>query len=71
LEQDRSDGTPRKLHIEESMVSIDFNDFEPGVEHIGEGASPGVRIKVEGSNFSAIPAASEGVCHFCVVAGAS
>jgi len=25
------DGTPRALHIEESLASIDFNDFEPSV----------------------------------------
>jgi mannose-6-phosphate isomerase len=31
------DGVPRKLHIEESMVSIDFDDFEPGVDHIEQG----------------------------------
>jgi mannose-6-phosphate isomerase len=31
------DGMPRKLHIEESMVSIDFDDFEPKVDHISEG----------------------------------
>ena len=28
------DGAPRKLHIEESMVSIDFNDFEPVLDHV-------------------------------------
>lgn len=31
------DGVPRKLHIEESMVSTDFEDFEPGIDHIQEG----------------------------------
>ena len=31
------DGAPRKLHIEESMASIDFNDFEPKADHIEEG----------------------------------
>lgn len=31
------DGVPRKLHIEESMVSIDFNDFEPIVNHVNDG----------------------------------
>ena len=31
------DGVPRKLHIEESMASIDFNDFEPAVNHVTEG----------------------------------
>jgi mannose-6-phosphate isomerase len=31
------DGVPRKLHIEESMVSTDFEDFEPGIDHIQHG----------------------------------
>ncbi len=31
------DGSPRKLHIEESMVSTDFADFEPGVQHVEQG----------------------------------
>ncbi|HEY5741730.1 MAG TPA: type I phosphomannose isomerase catalytic subunit, partial [Terrimicrobiaceae bacterium] len=31
------DGMPRKLHIEESMLSIDFDDFEPHVDHVTEG----------------------------------
>jgi mannose-6-phosphate isomerase len=31
------DGVPRKLHIEESMASIDFEDFEPAVNHLGKG----------------------------------
>ncbi len=31
------DGQPRKLHIEESLVSTDFNDFEPGVKHVEQG----------------------------------
>lgn len=31
------DGQPRKLHIEESLVSTDFNDFEPKVDHIETG----------------------------------
>lgn len=31
------DGQPRKLHLEESMVSTDFNDFEPDVSRIEEG----------------------------------
>jgi mannose-6-phosphate isomerase len=31
------DGVPRKLHIVESMVSIDFSDFEPAVNHVIEG----------------------------------
>jgi mannose-6-phosphate isomerase len=26
------DGKPRQLHISESMASIDFEDFEPGVK---------------------------------------
>jgi mannose-6-phosphate isomerase len=31
------DGVPRKLHIEESMASIDFEDFEPPVNHANMG----------------------------------
>jgi mannose-6-phosphate isomerase len=31
------DGKPRKLHIEESLVSTDFQDFEPSTKHITEG----------------------------------
>ena len=31
------DGAPRKLHIEESMASIDFEDFEPAVNHATSG----------------------------------
>ena len=31
------DGAPRKLHIEESLASIDFNDFEPPVNHESKG----------------------------------
>ena len=30
------DGNPRALHIEESLASIDFNDFEPSVRSIRE-----------------------------------
>lgn len=28
------DGRPRALHVEESLKSIDYNDFEPTVQHI-------------------------------------
>jgi mannose-6-phosphate isomerase len=31
------DGQPRKLHLEESLLSTDFEDFEPGIERISEG----------------------------------
>lgn len=31
------DGQPRKLHIEESLVSTDFADFEPDVVRVDEG----------------------------------
>lgn len=31
------DGRPRKLHIEESLVSTNFHDFEPDADHITEG----------------------------------
>jgi mannose-6-phosphate isomerase len=31
------DGKPRELHVEESLASIDFNDFEPGMDQpLGE-----------------------------------
>ena len=31
------DGKPRELHIDESMESTDFADFEPGLEHVKSG----------------------------------
>ncbi len=31
------DGQPRKLHIEESLVSTDFQDFEPSTKRVAEG----------------------------------
>lgn len=31
------DGKPRKMHIEESLLSTDFEDFEPEVSHIPRG----------------------------------
>ncbi len=31
------DGKPRELHVEESMESTDFADFEPGLEHVTSG----------------------------------
>lgn len=30
------DGKPRDLHVEESMASIDFNDFEPGMNALSD-----------------------------------
>ena len=56
------DGVPRKLHIEESMASIDFEDFEPAVNHLGKGViaeCPYFRVeKLELS--SPMPACREG-----------
>ncbi|CAN5536133.1 class I mannose-6-phosphate isomerase [soil metagenome] len=53
------DGQPRKLHIDESMVSTDFNDFEPEVEHIEEGTvAECPYFKVEKLALSAPTAAS-------------
>ena len=66
------DGVPRKLHIEESMVSIDFDDFEPGVDHIEEGViAECPYFKVEKVPLSsAIPAVSDGkFALFSVVSG--
>ncbi len=31
------DGRPRDLHLEESMLSIDFNDFAPPLDHLASG----------------------------------
>lgn len=31
------DGKPRDLHLEESMLSIDFDDFAPPIDHVAEG----------------------------------
>lgn len=31
------DGKPRKLHIEESLASIDFQDIEPPIAHVEQG----------------------------------
>jgi mannose-6-phosphate isomerase len=66
------DGAPRKLHIEESMASIDFNDFEPKADHIEEGViAECPYFKVEKISVgSPIPAASDGkFAIFSVVAG--
>jgi mannose-6-phosphate isomerase len=68
------DGVPRKLHIEESMESIDFNDFEPAVNHLGKGViaeCPYFKVeKVELS--SPLPACSEGrFSIFTIVSGAA
>ena len=66
------DGAPRKLHIEESMASIDFNDFEPEADHIEEGViAECPYFKVEKISVgSPIPAASDGkFAIFSVVAG--
>ena len=65
------DGVPRKLHIEESMESIDFNDFEPAVNHLGKGViAECPYFKVEKLELSSpIPACSEGrfsICYDCL-----
>lgn len=56
------DGQPRKLHIEESLVSTDFNDFEPGVKHIEEGiVAECPYFKVEKFTLTApVPAIADG-----------
>lgn len=43
------DGNPRKLHIEESLRSIDFNDFEPS--GIQTNTQPGIEIIAECKHF--------------------
>ncbi len=66
------DGLPRKLHIEESMASIDFDDFEPRVDHIEEGViAECPYFKVEKIRLSSpIPAAADGkFAIFNVLAG--
>jgi mannose-6-phosphate isomerase len=67
------DGVPRKLHIEESLVSIDFKDFEPSVDHIKGGViAECPYFKVEKlAVSSALPAATEGkFAIFTVISGA-
>jgi mannose-6-phosphate isomerase len=56
------DGVPRKLHIEESMASIDFDDFEPAVNHSGKGViAECLYFKVEKLELSSpVPACGEG-----------
>jgi mannose-6-phosphate isomerase len=47
------DGKPRDLHIKESLRSIDFEDFEPGLVQPQQRPGPGRRVKlVEHSLFS-------------------
>lgn len=43
------DGVPRDLHIEESMASIDFDDFEPAT--VPASHAPGQRILAECDSF--------------------
>lgn len=56
------DGVPRKLHLEESMLSTDFEDFEPKVDRIESGVlAQCPYFKVEKLTFSApIPATTDG-----------
>ena len=66
------DGLPRKLHIEESIASIDFDDFQPRVDHIEEGViAECPYFKVEKIRLSSpIPAAADGkFAIFNVLAG--
>jgi mannose-6-phosphate isomerase len=66
------DGVPRKLHIEESLASIDFNDFEPKADHLEKGViAECLYFKVEKiSVASPLPATSDGkFAIFSVVAG--
>jgi len=66
------DGVPRKLHIEESMVSIDFDDFEPEVDHVSEGViAECPYFKVEKLPLSSpVPASPDGkFAIFTVVSG--
>ncbi len=56
------DGQPRKLHLEESLVSTDFADFEPDVSRIEEGVlaeCPYFRVEKVPLT-SAIPACTDG-----------
>jgi len=48
------DGKPRELHIAESLASIDFNDFEPGLVETARGNGPNgeVRRLVQDSLFN-------------------
>jgi mannose-6-phosphate isomerase len=39
------DGRPRELHVEESLASIDFEDFEPALVDAGEQSSGRFRVK--------------------------
>ena len=49
------DGTPRTLHIEESMASIDFDDFEPAVNHASQRRDRGMRLLQGRKDFSSRP----------------
>lgn len=40
------DGRPRELHIAQSLASIDFNDFEPGLVRCEETPASGVRSRL-------------------------
>ena len=65
------DGQPRALHIEESLQSIDFADFEPAVVPPGrEELVACASFRVEKWTLAAPRAADGGRCAiFCVVAG--
>jgi mannose-6-phosphate isomerase len=66
------DGLPRKLHIEKSLSSIDFNDFEPSIDHVNDGIiAECPYFKVEILRLSSpIPASADGKFAIsCVVSG--
>ena len=39
------DGRPRELHVEQSLASIDFNDFEPRLSHSVYSRNPQVAVR--------------------------
>jgi mannose-6-phosphate isomerase len=39
------DGQPRELHVEQSMASIDFDDFEPALVHARWNVDDGLRVR--------------------------
>ncbi len=66
------DGNPRDLHIEQSMMSIDFEDFEPGLDvPIGESIAACEYFHVDKWKLSAERPALEGgvFSFFAVVTG--
>lgn len=67
------DGQPRKLHIEESLVSTDFNDFEPDARHDQQGVlaeCPFFQVEKIAIT-SPLPATAEGKFAICTVLSGS